>query len=111
MKDLFGYEPPAPTNRARKARDQALTKVAKNSGDWFGKAMQAVTDMPTGWRGIGEDLRLEIEARIGKPHHHNAWGSVTNQAVRRGLLIKTGTLSQMKTAKSHARASMIYVRS
>ena len=96
--DLFG---------AREARDAGMAKVSDHSGWWFVAATKIIAQMQS-WRGTGEDLRLHITDRIGPPHHCNTWGALTAQAVKQGLLIKTGERRSMRMIKSHARQTDVY---
>ena len=56
----------------------------------------------------GEDLRLRLETRIGKPHHHNAMGALVKQALKLGLIERTGGFRAMTEPKSHARMTAVY---
>jgi hypothetical protein len=96
--DLFG---------ARQARDLGMARVTDHSGWWFQAAMRRISELQE-WRGTGEDLRLLITGYIGPPHHRNTWGALTAQAVKQGLLIKTGERRAMRTVKSHARQTDVY---
>ena len=98
--DLFG---------ARPARDEALGQVSANAGDFMAEALQAVLKLP---RGVytGEDIRLELERQEIVPHHHNAWGALIRQCVASGALRFSGRYEAMKTRRSHARRTPVYVR-
>ena len=91
---------------ARAARDEALERVENNSGNYVNRAIIEIKRM----RGtfIGEEIRLAVEYIIGAPHHYNAWGAIINIAVRQHVLLKTGHYRQMKTKRSHARATPEY---
>ena len=91
---------------ARRARDKALSLV--DEPPYSDRALLIIPQM-TGRSVTGEDVRLTIERVIGQPHHHNSWGAIIATAVRRGLLIKTGHYTQMKTKKSHARVTPTYI--
>jgi len=90
-------------------RNEGLHRVRQNSGEWFLAAMKAVERLPSG-EYTGEDVRLAIEPHVGNPHHHNAHGALIAQAVRRRILHPTGRWRKMRTAKSHARRTMIYLK-
>lgn len=92
---------------ARSTRDSALDRVAANSNPYPERALSEIAKLRGEY--TGEEIRLRLESSIGRPHHHNAWGAIINQAVRRGLLRKTGEYRQMSTIKSHARATPVYV--
>jgi hypothetical protein len=91
---------------ARQARDEALERVTTNAGSYANQAIGEIKLMRGTY--IGEEIRLAVEEKIGKPHHANAWGGIINTAVRQHLLLKTGRWRQMKTKKSHARESREY---
>lgn len=92
---------------ARASRDEALERVKRNSGPWFDRALAYIATLET-WRGTGEDLRILITNAVGSPHHHNAWGSLTRVAMRRGLIIPTGQRVAMRGSKSNARKTDVY---
>lgn len=93
---------------SRRERDLALKKVADNSDDWMGKALSAMRFLSVRREWTGEDIRLTVEAVVGRPHHHNAWGALINQAVRTGLIVRTGKHAPMRELKSHARQTPVY---
>lgn len=108
MKDMFGdlpYEPPG-----RAARNAGIKRVENNSYDWMPLAMAIVEQLPSGWIGTGEDIKLLVTAKIGPPHHFNVVGSIIMQAVRRGYLRKTGLWLQAKGTASHSRNIQEYRR-
>jgi len=89
-------------------RDQALHRVATNSGSWMLDALIAICRISTDSEVTGEDIRLNILERVGMPHHHNAWGALIKSALKQGVLIPTGEYRAMKTRKSHARKTPVY---
>lgn len=92
---------------AREARDAAMDRVQGNAGqDWNAAALSSIGSVS----GLvtGEDIRLHVEAIIGAPHHHNAWGAVIRQAIKGGIISRTNMYRQMKTKKSHARITPVY---
>lgn len=94
---------------ARHDRDEALKKVSDNAGgDWLAKAQIAVSKMTGEF--TGEDIRVHCESLGIRPHHHNAWGALTNLLLRRGVIAKTGRRRSMYTKRSHARSTPIYTR-
>ena len=94
---------------AIKARDKALEKVAARANEWFDGALailpQIRNDSPFA---TGEDVRLWLEERMGKPHHHNAQGALIRVAIQKKILRPTGKFIQMRTKKSHARMTPVY---
>jgi hypothetical protein len=95
---------------ARSARDDALKTVSDNAGmSWNEKALLEIRKHD-GLTCIAEELRLLVYPEIGDPHHHNAWGAVIMTAVKRGLLVPLDVKPRsMKTLKSHARKSPVYI--
>lgn len=94
---------------AIEARDEALEQVARNSKAYVETALKLIqegTYMPA--YVTGEDVRLAVEAEIGKPHHPNAWGAIINAAVRQRLLFPTGVYRKMRSKRSHARKTPEY---
>jgi len=92
---------------AKVLRDEGMDRVLNNSPTWFQHAMRMVDGLRD-WTGTGEDLRLYLIPLIGEPHHRNAWGALTAQALRRNYLRPTGERVQMRTLKSHARSTDVY---
>lgn len=97
---------------ARAARDVAIGLVSDHSEPWMERALRMLPRViPLGIPFTSEQIRLQLtEAGLEPPHHHNAWGALTMNAVRRGMLADTGQQGQMHTPKSHARRTPIWVR-
>ena len=93
-------------NQAELFRDEALERVEINSGTWFERAMVALRTVEGNL--IGEEIRLRIEPIVGSPHHHNTYGALISQAVKKRYITPTGVHRKMKTARSHARKSPEY---
>ena len=95
---------------ALKRRDDGMQQVAENARPYTQQAAELIARINPGTEWTGEDIRIHVESKIGKPHHHNAWGAIINTAVRGKVLVKTGVYRKMKTPKSHARATPVYRR-
>jgi len=98
---------------AKDARDDALEAVKRASGEWFETALSTLEKFPPGVEGVFEMFRVRMVEEMGlspPPNHHNAWGALASNAVKRGILEGTGRMGRMKTAKSHARKSEILRR-
>lgn len=96
---------------ARAARDEAIAAVSLNAGEWLSQIMRGIQQLRSGWAGSGEALRLVLgEKGFPEPHHHNAWGAAIRHAITKGLLRPTGQYTHMKTRKSHARKTPVYLR-
>jgi len=94
---------------AREARDEGMEKVEENDQEWMLSAMMAGRSLPRGWEGTGEDIRVALTmGGLPKPHHHNCWGAFINSMVREGWLEWTSAMRNMRTVKSHARATKVY---
>ena len=98
QQDMFG---------AKVARDDALKRVADNAGDWMQRSLVAITLLRGEY--TGEDIRLIVSEQVGNPHHHNAWGSLIKIAIKHKLIRSTGKHRHMRTKKSHARQTPVYV--
>lgn len=91
------------------ARDQAIATVARHAGTAFMEQAKAVIlERLSGTECLAEEMRRVCEDAGVVPHHHNAWGSLTNQLVRAGVLIDTGRLSKSKRISSHARRNTVW---
>jgi hypothetical protein len=92
---------------ARENRDKAIASVSNNAGnEWMVKALDVISSLKG--EATGESIRILVEPRIGKPHHHNAWGAVVRTAIKRGFITFANRYEQMKTSKSHARRTPVY---
>ncbi len=100
---------PTPDQKeAERLRDRGLYTVAVKAAPWFDKALEQVAGL-RGWEGTGEDLRIALVPIIGEPHKPNAWGALINSAIKSGYLTRTGERRKMRTKKSHARTTDVYV--
>ena len=92
-------------------RDAALAQVVANSGDWINQASNLARSLPDGWRGTGEDMRLELyKLGLAAPHHHNAWGALISKLLSSGAIQNTGASRHMVTLKSHGRMTPVYLK-
>ena len=96
--DLFG---------AVASKHEALERVERHAGPWFEHALDYIARLPD-WMGTGEDMRWLVTKALGKPHHHNAWGALIGQAVKRNMLAKTGERRKMRGPKNNARETAVY---
>lgn len=88
-------------------RDEALEVVADKAGKvWMEAGFRAIAHLEGEF--TGEDIRRIVGLVIGQPHHHNAWGSLIMNAIKRGLIIKTGQWLKMRDPRSHARMTPVY---
>jgi hypothetical protein len=94
---------------AAAARDAALATVEANAGTWPARALAAFADLGFGRQMTGEQIRHEVGAMVGPPHHHNAWGALIAIAVKRRLVEKTGEYRKMQDVQSHARSTPVYI--
>lgn len=92
------FDPPA-----RALRDAGISQVSSNAGDWMEQAFSALCTLPAGWTGLFEEAREYVLQRgITEPHHPNAWGALSQKAIKRGLFAYTGRWLQSQSAASHA---------
>lgn len=97
---------------AQAARDEGIDLVLEHAGKSFlDQVFALVAAKPIGTELTGEDIRVDCEAIGIHPSHHNAWGGATMRLVKSGVLQNTGRLTAMRTKKSHARKTPVYVRS
>jgi hypothetical protein len=97
---------------ARAARDEGLAIVEDHNEPWMDRALREVAALPPYAELTSEDIRFRLVGRgLEEPGHHNAWGALTMNAVRRGLLLDTGQMRAMSGPKSHARRTPVWRRS
>jgi hypothetical protein len=90
-------------------RNHAIATVGSNAGPEFMEQAKAVIlERLSGNECLAEEFRRVCEEAGIRPHHHNAWGSLTNQLVKAGILIDTGRLGKSTSLRSHARRQPIW---
>jgi len=94
---------------AKERRDRALKQVTANSGSKFQQLVREAVVTLDGQQVTGEDIRIHCVKKGIEPHHHNAWGGIISSLVKIGMLEPTGKYTQMRTLKSHARETRIYL--
>ena len=100
-------DPEIKEGEAEAAKETALARVASSNAVWFSAALKAIPHYPKD-EATGEEIRLFVQSRVGRPAHHNATGALIRSAKARGLLAETGRYSSMKTTRSHARKTPVY---
>ena len=90
------------------ARDEALARVAENSGRWIDNAFEAFGKQSWPALVTGEDIRLALTSLRIVPHHHNAWGALTKKLINAGRLKPTNNFVNMRDKSSHARMTRQY---
>lgn len=91
------------------ARDHGIAMVGRNAGAAFMEAAKAlILDRLAGQEVLAEEMRRLCEEAGIHPHHHNAWGSLTNQLVKAGILQDTGRIAKSTRVTSHARRNTVW---
>lgn len=97
------------TSASESAKDQALGLVSRHAGIAFMEAAKGVIlERLSGTECLAEEMRRVCEDAGVVPHHHNAWGSLTNQLVKAGILLDTGRLAKSRSVRSHARRQPVW---
>jgi len=66
--------------------------------------MEVLYDLPEGWIGLMEGLRPFIVALCGEPGNPvAAWGALTNAALKKRWMVKTGRKLQSRLITNNAR--------
>ena len=102
--DLFGGE------ESKRRRDEGRDRIAANNARWMELAVYEVSKLPSGWTGRPEQWRPLIEAAIGKPTKHYAYGALTSRLIKAGIMRRSGVRSAMTRKRSHARMTDEYRR-
>ena len=96
---------------SRIERDKAIAKVSLNNPCFMDEAIKQLGKFQTSM-GVseftGEDLRVWLQSYDIFPLHPNAWGALISTAVKRKLIVPTGSYTQMKSRSSHARKTAVY---
>lgn len=110
MTDLFSHLEGDVVDGSR-LRDDGIARVTAKSGEWMGKAQECAAKflLALGAKSLTSDeIRDEVRAKIGEPHHGNAWGALTRWLIVKGLLFRTGRLAPSSRASNHAHANPVY---
>lgn len=104
------FEFPFDLPEGRRLRDAGFARIIANNRQWFRLAFIIIDKLPKGWKGRAEEFRPLIVAAGGEPTKPNAYGRLTDMAIKRGLLRRLGTRSAMRRPSSHARSTDEYER-
>jgi len=97
--------------KAKAARDDGIERVMRGEDTFRDAIGKFINNLPHDWEGIFEDIRIAWYAKGGEePHAYRCWGAVSNAAVRRGMLIKTGAMRRPTAIKSHSRPTNVFRR-
>jgi len=94
-------------------RDAGVELVAFNNIQWMQAAVAGLRALRGEvWMGIaftGEDIRAVLTERgLPPPLHSNAWGALILDAIRTGVIERTGEIRQARLRSSHARNMIVY---
>lgn len=90
-------------------RDKGIETVVSNAGNaWMDRATALIRSRLAGQEILAETFRQLCEEEGIKPHHHNAWGGLTNRLIKQGILIDTGRVAKSSRPSSHARRQPIW---
>lgn len=90
-------------------RDDGIKTVVRNAGSaWMDKATELICSQLAGQEVLAETFRVLCEEANIIPHHHNAWGGLTNKLIKSGVLIDTGRMAKSLRPTSHARRQPIW---
>jgi hypothetical protein len=94
-------------------RDEAIEQVlSAASSSWKLALRDLIYNLPEGWEGIFEEIRLMAESAGLQAHTKQAWGAIAQTALNNGTLrYKTPLVERpMISPRSHARRSKMMVR-
>lgn len=89
-------------------KETGIERTLEANTEWRDRAFAAVRQLPLGWTGTGEDIRVGVVR--DDPKSPNAWGGLINRAIKAELLRYTGEYKPMTTPKSHGRRTPVYER-
>lgn len=97
--------------RAILNRDKGLAQAASNDTTYFNSlGIMFIASLPRGFEYTGEEINALLTARGITPRTHKGWGALINDAVRKGLLVDTRHVTQMRKVTSNARRTPIWRR-
>jgi hypothetical protein len=94
-------------------RDEGIDQVlAAASPAWITAVTALIYNLPEGWEGIFEEIRLMAESAGLRAHRAQAWGGIAQTALNNGTLRYKTPLAErrMISPRSHARTSKMMVR-
>lgn len=96
----------------RRGMARASTRAERVAPGWHEQALdrfrEYVSSLPLDRDFIVEDVRLAIQAKLPVVPELRVWGSITQAAIRIGILSKTGRF--MPAVSSHASPKPVYRR-
>lgn len=96
---------------SRAARDEGIERVVTAASEAFREGVKGyIRGLPSGWQGVGEDIRAACMDNGLEAHHPNAWGGIINGMVQSGFLEATGEYVPMQDERSHARKTAVLRR-
>lgn len=97
--DLFDFD------RAKAGKEDGMKQVLKHEDEFKIRIAQFIDNLAHNWEGPFEDIRAMylVSKDYVRPHHQNCYGAVTNAAIKRGTIIKTGEMTTPAGIKSHGR--------
>ena len=104
---------PSSSHEGEIARDEGIAQVLATASPAWKRAMRdLIYNLPEGWEGIFEEIRFMAEAAGLPAHKSEAWGGITQTALRNHTLRYKSPLveERMRSRRSHARTSKILVR-
>lgn len=99
-------------------KQQGMQLALDNSGEWKGKALEALKDFIESRRALkmadtfSMDLFrywLKINTTIGEPKSLNAWGGLTNGACKKGLIVPTNNYVLSLFPAAHKRPIRVWM--
>ena len=93
---------------AQEARDDGMERLRIRNRKCMVRAMDRVMELGESVEWTGEGIRMHIRKLVGDPSHHNLWGVLIGDAIRKRLLERTGNWVNMKLESSHARCNPVY---
>jgi hypothetical protein len=94
----------------RAAANAGIAKVLANTNPaWKAAWSIYVYNLPTGWTGLGEQIRFSLET-LGWFAHENAWGGMVSGAIKKGILEQTDVWAYPTDVPSHASAKRLLRR-
>ncbi len=106
--DTYDHDECSYLNRAKRARDDGMERARIRNRKWLTRAMDQVMELEESVEWTGEGIRLHVRELVGDPSHHNLWGVLIGDAIKKGLLEPTGHWVHMETERSHSRLTQLH---
>lgn len=110
--DLSGYHSPLNIAESLRMRDEGISRVMENSGEWKHEALAELKKIWLDRRYEDNEftfemLKFPVIKAVGAPHSTSVWGGIAREMRKRGWIREVGTGTAQSVSR-HASLVRIY---